>query len=458
MIQLLAANCLWTLFGQISMTTGQNIVEKGVVIPKVICKEVPEQSYALYLPSFYDPETDWPVIIAFDPQAQGSVPVELFHELAERYGYIVVGSNNSRDHAWKSSTSAVDAIWLDLKERFKPDPFRLYLCGFSGATEAISKIGFLTKKPAALLMCGGVFDGEVDVDETLPFAVVTLVGQLDYHLEDARDLDERLTKLNISHHHIEGDYEHQWPNRHDLDQAIAWLELRAQVEGLQNKAHPMAEERLRTYLESYESNGRYLQAEGLAHSLLRLHASKYWSSKSQHIDELDLAKPEKKSRKRVSSIESPIQRSIDRRIEKLQKMKITDKSMQRELEWWKALSLTVSSHVDPALPETKQMVARIHDRLWREPHDMALRSLLMKDYDRAQLFARIAFSTNPKSAQACFRLARAYALNNQLDDALLAIKTAIDLGYRSDQLTIDPDFINVRSHHEFQNMARELAN
>ena len=458
MIQLLAASCLWTLFGQISMTTGQNILEKGVVIPKVICKEVPEQSYALYLPSYYEPESDWPVIIAFDPQAQGSVPVDLFHELAERYGTIVAGSNNSRAHFWKSSTSAVDAIWLDLKERFNPDPFRVYLCAFSSSTEAIGKIGFLTKKPAALLMCGGVFDSEIDIDEHLPFAVVTLVGQLDYHLDDARDLDEQLTKLKISHHHIEGDYEHQWPNRNDLDQAMAWLEVRAQVEGLQNKAHPMAEESLRATLESYVSDGRYLQAEGLANSLLRLQASKYWTNKSQSLDELGLAKPERRSRKKVSSIESPIQRSIDRRVEKLQKMKISDKSMERELEWWKAMALSISSKVDHALPETKPMVTRLLDRLWREPHDMALRSLSMKDYSRAQLFARIAVNNRPKSAQAWFRLARAYALNNQPDEALPAIKSAIELGYRSDMLTTDPDFNNLQSHHGFQNLARELAN
>src|SRR5215510_2236266 len=64
-------------------------LKAGQVIERVICKNSPEQTYALYLPSNYSSSRTWPLLAAFDPGARGKVPVERFKEAAERYGYIV---------------------------------------------------------------------------------------------------------------------------------------------------------------------------------------------------------------------------------------------------------------------------------------------------------------------------------------------------------------------------------
>ena len=39
----------------------------GTIIPVVVTKAEPDQTYALYLPSSYDPRRTWPVIYAFTP-------------------------------------------------------------------------------------------------------------------------------------------------------------------------------------------------------------------------------------------------------------------------------------------------------------------------------------------------------------------------------------------------------
>ena len=66
-------------------------------IDKVVCAGDQAQSYALYVPAGYSADREWPVLFAFDPGARGRVPVERFREAAERYGFIVAGSNNSRN-------------------------------------------------------------------------------------------------------------------------------------------------------------------------------------------------------------------------------------------------------------------------------------------------------------------------------------------------------------------------
>jgi hypothetical protein len=84
----------------------------GVVLDQIPCDVDPTQSYAVYLPSSYTPLKRWPIIYAFDPEARGRVPVNLYKEVAEKYGYIIVGSNNSRNFSAADSSKGATATPL----------------------------------------------------------------------------------------------------------------------------------------------------------------------------------------------------------------------------------------------------------------------------------------------------------------------------------------------------------
>ena len=90
-----------------AISTATNEQEpQGQIIEKVVCANNAAQSYALYLPSSYSPTGKWPILYAFDPGARGKIPLERFKEAAEKYGWIVVGSNNSRNGPPQPSADA----------------------------------------------------------------------------------------------------------------------------------------------------------------------------------------------------------------------------------------------------------------------------------------------------------------------------------------------------------------
>src|SRR5262245_39197634 len=97
---------------------------KGQIVESVASIDNPNQTYALYLPSNYTATRSWPILISLDPSAHGSVPVEHFKEAAEQYGWIVVGSNSSRNGPLAPTTDAMNAIWRDLHQRFAVDDRR----------------------------------------------------------------------------------------------------------------------------------------------------------------------------------------------------------------------------------------------------------------------------------------------------------------------------------------------
>ena len=73
------------------------IQEKGIIVDTIKCKSNPKFSYALYLPTNYSDVVKWPVIFVFDPGARGKVGVSGFVQAAEKLGFIIVCSNNSRN-------------------------------------------------------------------------------------------------------------------------------------------------------------------------------------------------------------------------------------------------------------------------------------------------------------------------------------------------------------------------
>src|SRR4051794_8103192 len=99
------------LFLSLTAQTAGNF-PSGQIIPDVKCASDASQSYALYLPSNYTPDRTWPIIFGFDPGGRGQNAVDRYQAAAEKYGYIIAGSNNSRNGSSEVG-KAVNAMTSD---------------------------------------------------------------------------------------------------------------------------------------------------------------------------------------------------------------------------------------------------------------------------------------------------------------------------------------------------------
>src|SRR5262245_14259206 len=112
-------------------TVSAQDLPRGQIIADVACADNPAQHYSLYLPSNYTTDRTWPVILLFDAGGRGVRGVERYQAGAERYGYIVAGSNNSRNGPWKPSLEAAKAMAADVTKRFPVDARRIHTAGMS---------------------------------------------------------------------------------------------------------------------------------------------------------------------------------------------------------------------------------------------------------------------------------------------------------------------------------------
>lgn len=230
--------CVWILALAISALAFQNrpsprpapqALPTGVIVPRQVAAAKPDQSYALYLPSSYTPAKRWPIVYAFDPDGEGNAPVELMKEAAERYGYIVAGSNNSRNGSWKLEADSAKAMFDDTHARLAIDDRRIYFAGFSGGARVAAALAQQCKCAAGVLLSGAGFAG-APPSRNAVFSVFATVGTFDFNYPELTALDEKLEQAGFPHRLRHFDGPHEWAPAKVMDEALAWFQLIAMKE------------------------------------------------------------------------------------------------------------------------------------------------------------------------------------------------------------------------------------
>ena len=207
--------------------------ERGAVIPKVTCLADSTQSYSLYLPSNYSPDRRWPIIYAFDPFARGKVPVDLYKDAAEKFGYIVVGSNNARNGPGALEMAAAEADWADTHRRLMIDKDRVYTTGLSGGARFATSFALYcyTCSIAGVIAHGATYPVKEGMPANDHFLYYVAVGDQDFNfpevaaLREKKDASKAEFRVNVYHG------THQWAPPDVVEDAIEWLELKAMQAG-----------------------------------------------------------------------------------------------------------------------------------------------------------------------------------------------------------------------------------
>jgi len=204
---------------------------RGVVIDDVKCADEPAQSYALYLPSAYRPDRVWNLLIGFHPGGRGRAIVETYQAAAEQYGYIVAGSNTSRNGPWAISMASVRAMPADLGQRFAVDLNRLYLTGLSGGARVALQVALTNSNIAGVIASSAGYPDNKP-RTSLSFALFGTAGTDDFNYIEMRQLDRKLTSPHRLAVFSGG---HTLPPPPVALDAIEWMELQGMKSGRRPK-------------------------------------------------------------------------------------------------------------------------------------------------------------------------------------------------------------------------------
>lgn len=115
--------------------------ENSKIYPSVACTADTNTTYVLFLPPQYEKEKPCPILILFAPGGNGLVPVTLFSTEAANNGFIIAGSNNSKNGmTFEQTTTIYQKMLADLTSRFNIEKKAVYLGGFSGGSRVAGAV------------------------------------------------------------------------------------------------------------------------------------------------------------------------------------------------------------------------------------------------------------------------------------------------------------------------------
>lgn len=188
--------------------------------------------YSVYVPST-DNKKPLPTIIFFDPHAQGEKPVKAYAQLAAKYGYLLVGSNDLHNGQTASETEKIVlALINEVENQYHTDADRIYLSGFSGGAKVAMMYGINIPEIKGVVACGGSIMPGLKPDST--FCFVGMVGNKDFNYLDMQQTLAAFSKMGIPFTSLIFDGKHEWPSADDFDNAFKALEVNAMRTGFES--------------------------------------------------------------------------------------------------------------------------------------------------------------------------------------------------------------------------------
>jgi predicted esterase len=440
---------------------------RGRVVEAVAALKDPSQTYALYLPSNYTPARRWPTLYCFDPLARGAVPVRLFAEAAERFGWVVVGSNVSRNGPVKASVDAANAMIEDTQARLSVDTARVYAAGFSGgARQAVWVDALCGHCLAGVIAAGAGSPPQRKPQAPVTFAFFAVAGADDFNFPELKTLDETLARLGASHRFESFDGGHAWPTPALAAAAVEWMELQAVRAGRRTRDEAFVsgvwERRLAEARRLEADSGPYAAFrayESLAADFRGLRDSSQMGEVEKRLTALAAEKEvkaalrdEAEQVRRQERLASELFDLAGKRGGDLEASTSAAHDFRQKLE---ALRAKAKAEADSG---ERRVARRVLNQVTGYFYETAA-NLRQRRARPAEVVAalEVASEVAPRSPQIFYELAVAYAENSDRKRALAALRKAFELGFKdADALAREPALEALRGDAEYKRLLEAL--
>jgi len=408
---------------------GLSEFETGVVIKTVKCAKDSTISYALYLPSNYSGDKKFPVMFSFDPHAVGSQPVELYKDLAENFGVILVGSNSTENGMGPEDIKkAGDAIYTDVISRFSIESSRIYALGFSGGAKVASLFASAFKINT-VIGCGG---GIADVNAKINYDFIGIAGTRDFNFLELISLNQNLSAKKISNEFIMFEGKHEWPGAEVMKQVFILLDNKEMVKSTQKDEAKIKSNY--SYIKSV-SDSVNINSEPLESYIFM---QRFIQSFSGLIDPLEL-------KSRIAEISTENLQDIQMKlntclVEEIKLQQDYVKAFQTEnADWWKSELERVKKLEGQTSDRFKsQMYSRLISYMSIVAYSYSNNALKNKDLVNAQKFLLIYKAVDPENPDVYFFYAKLFAMKNENEKAAMFYSQAVEL-WKAKKMKIQKD-------------------
>jgi len=430
----------------------------GAIIPRVTCLSDPKQSYALYLPSTFSVARKWPTIYVFDPFARGDTAAEVVRAAAEKFGYIVVASNNSKNGPAGGSLEAAQAIWQDAHQRLPIDQGRQYFAGLSGGGRVATSLALTCGTCAAGVIANAAgFPTNAMPSAQMKFAYFATVGDADFNYAEFAQLRPKLDTSGSQYMIRTFEGPHGWAPAEVWLEALEWMDLRAMAAGTLPRDPVRIQfvldasmTRAKTFEATRDLLAAYREYQAVVRNFRDLVSVTSAQAKLSELEKhRDLRKAEKQEAEEI---------------DQQQRLEATPGAQMQELP---------TGELDPmAFGELRSSIADLKRQATKHDRDSlierrALSGLVVQAYESGQdnmerknyavalNYFELAATGSANPAWAHYQRARIYAITSDKKSMLSELKKCIAAGVHDSSVLDAEEFQRYRDQPDFKEIADE---
>lgn len=452
---LFKVSCFLILFISISCASGQQgksgNFKTAQIYPSAVCKSDTTIKYALFLPPQYEQGKPCPVLILFDSHGDGLLPVNLFSAEAAKNGFIIAGSNNSKNGMSADQTTANYHKMLDdLTNKFNIEKKAIYLGGFSGGSRVAGAAAISEGGVAGVVGCGAGLPN-TNQKPVRQFSYLAVAGNQDFNLTELQQLDQSLDQAGYQHHLLVFDGIHQWPPKELIPDIFTWLRFDA----MRQQAIPENRNEINSFIEKNDKIANDFAAAGKFAK-----QQETYLKMAHYLQGLTDVAPLQSEITRLSSEKEVIsyheqQKKLLEKEQELQQQYSTE-IQQQTTEWWtKEASKLHELSTDPKNIEMSQVYKRVLGYLSLNCYMLSTGSLKQGELVAASKHIKIYSLVDPTNAEHAYLAADVAALNHDPDKMFDALKLAFSLGFEDTRrMKNDPAFVSYLQDERFKTLLK----
>jgi predicted esterase len=420
----------------------------GRITDTVKCQDKPGQTYSLFVPSSYSTKSRWPLLLLFDPGGQGAVAVKAFRQAAEKYGYILACSHNSRNGPMNNNFAAAGFMMNDLERQFSIDNNRIYAAGFSGGSRFALALASSNNFIAGVIGCGAGLPNDRNLvpSKKSSFIYYGIAGTRDMNMPELFELMTFFNSNTMVLPYLRTfDGGHQWPPSDILTQAVEWIKLQAMKKNLEvtdSEYIKYLSEKTKTQINLLLKEGNRLDAvRYLEYAIRDFPGIPGTNEMRTLLTTVEQSKEYREDSREWSRVVSQERNMEEKYISSVQTILYSGTAPDTTAIWWKK---EISSLINMKAKENRysQMASRLLNFISILCSEQGISQYGMKQYKLSGFFFDLCTMSDSENPANYYNLARSLSLSNEKGKALEALNKAIGHGFTSKKAIISEQAFN----------------